>query len=142
MKPRDTAGGIIVNDEGKIALVWQNENSWAFPKGGIQEGEGIMQAAYREVEEETGLVKADLELVEALPTYKRFSIDKAGTGEDTSIPASTRNLFLFKTAAQEMHPKDKEVTVAKFVTIDEALTMLTHPKDAEFLRSVRDKIER
>ncbi len=40
-----------------------------------------------------------------------------------------------------MHPQDKEVTEARFVTIDEALTMLTHPKDAEFLRSVRSKIE-
>jgi hypothetical protein len=33
------------------------------------------------------------------------------------------------------------VTEVRFVSIDEALAMLTHPKDAEFLASVRSKIE-
>ncbi len=141
MLPRNTAGGIIVNGEGKIALVWQNQNSWAFPKGGIDEGESVMHAALREIKEETGLEESNLELVEALPTYERYSIGKDGTGEDRSRPSSTRNLFLFKTSKAEMHPQDQEVTEARFVTIDEALTMLTHPKDAEFLQSVRSKIE-
>jgi bis(5'-nucleosidyl)-tetraphosphatase len=141
MPPRDTAGGIIVNAEGKIVLVFQNGNSWAFPKGGIDDGETLIQAALREIEEETGLEAADLQLVEQLPSYERYSIDKAGTGEDTSRPPSTRNLFLFRTHADTLNPIDTEVSEARFVTVDEALAMLTHPKDAEFLRSVRDKIK-
>ena len=138
MLPRNTAGGIIMRADGEIALVWQNSNSWAFPKGGIEEGESVLEAARREIEEETGLGAADLQFIKELGSYTRYSIGKDGTGEDTSRPASTRTLFLFTTDKTELTPQDAEVTEARFVSIDEALKMLTHPKDAEFLESVRD----
>jgi len=141
MKPRDTAGGIILNKEGKIVLVWQNRNSWAFPKGGIEEGETMLGAALREIKEETGLSASALTMIGQLPTYVRYSIGIDGTGEDMSRPASTRNLFLFLSQQVDLKPEDKEVTEARWVTVDEALSMLTHPKDAEFLRSIREKIE-
>jgi len=71
----------------------------------------------------------------------RYSIGKGGIGEDTSIPPSTRNLFLFKTSETNLRPEDTEVSEARFVTIDEALALLTHPKDVEFLKSIRTKVE-
>ena len=124
--------------DGKIALVWQNGNSWAFPKGGIEPGETLRQTALREIEEETGLGPADLQFVKDLGSYVRYSIGKDGTGEDTSRPPSTRTLFFFTTEKTEMKPQDAEVSEARFVSIDEALKMLTHPKDRDFLESVRD----
>jgi len=136
MQPRNSAGGIIVNTEGKIALVWQNGNSWSFPKGGIDAGESAEQAAWREIREETGLGANDLELIKELGTYERYSIGKDGTGEDTSRPQSKRTMYLFKTAAKAMKPEDKEVSEARFVSVDEGLELLTHPKDKEFLKSV------
>ena len=36
---------------------------------------------------------------------------------------------------------DGEITAARFVTVDEALKLLSHPKDREFLQSIRSKIE-
>ncbi|MDO8548134.1 MAG: NUDIX hydrolase [bacterium] len=142
MSPRNTAGGIILNTEGKIVLVGQNQNSWAFPKGAIERGETVLQAALREIKEETGLRADDLTLVEQLPSYVRYSIDKDGTGEDMSRPPSTRALFLFKTEKNELKPEDAEITDIRWVTIDEALALLTHPKDREFIQNVRDKIEK
>ena len=141
MPPRDTAGGIIANNEGKIVIVNQNRNSWAFPKGGIDEGEGVLEAAFREIKEETGLQAEELVMLEQFPSYSRYSIGKDGTGEDTSRPPSTRNLFLFTTNKVDLKPEDKEVTEARWVTIDEALDMLTHLKDREFLTSVRSRVE-
>src|SRR6185312_8907822 len=107
MKPRDTAGGIILNKEGKIVLVWQNRNSWAFPKGGIEEGETMLGAALREIKEETGLSASALTMIGQLPTYVRYSIGIDGTGEDMSRPASTRNLFLFLSQQVDLKPEDK-----------------------------------
>ena len=51
-----------MNEEGKIIVVEQNGNSWAFPKGGIEEGETMFETALREIREETGLSADDLEL--------------------------------------------------------------------------------
>ena len=48
-----SAGGVVVNDKGKIALIRQKKK-WTFPKGRVDPGEGLKQAACREVYEETG----------------------------------------------------------------------------------------
>jgi NADH pyrophosphatase NudC (nudix superfamily) len=71
----------------------------------------------------------------------RRSIGLGGIGEQMDRPSSTRTFFLFTTAATDMLPQDNEVSEARFVTIDEALQLLTHPKDKEFLQSVRAKVE-
>ena len=142
MHPRETAGGVIVNTEGKIALVWQNGNSWSFPKGGIDEGETPLQAAYREIYEEVGLGADALSYVTELGSYVRRFISMDGRGENMDTPPSRRTLFLFTTSADTLSPQDAEVSKANFVSTDEALHLLTHPKDKEFLQSVRPIIEK
>jgi bis(5'-nucleosidyl)-tetraphosphatase len=136
MPPRESAGGIVLNQDGKMALVHQRANSWSFPKGGIEEGENALQAAKREIAEETGLT--DLTLVKELGTYERYSIGQDGVGEQVELGLRKRTLFLFTITEGELKPQDKEVTNACWVTFDEALALLTHPKDKEFLTSVRD----
>ena len=126
--------------DGKIIVVWQNGNSWSLPKGGIDAGESTLEAARREIEEETGLGAADLQYVQELGSLVRRSIGKDGTGEDTTRPPSTRTFYLFTTDKTELAPIDDEVTETRWVTIEEALGLLTHPKDKDFLESVRDKI--
>lgn len=49
-----SAGGVVVNDKGEIALIHQRKG-WTLPKGRLDPGEAIHQAARREVHEETGL---------------------------------------------------------------------------------------
>ena len=51
-----------------------------------------------------------------------------------------RTLFLFHTDETTFVPTDGEITDARFVTIEEASALLTHPKDAEFLLSVKERI--
>lgn len=137
--PRDTSGGVVLNPDGKILLVYQNRNSWSFPKGAIEQGESLLDAARREVMEETGLT--DTELLEDLGYYERYQIGPDGSGEDKSHPPTKKHLFLFRTKALEATPDEKEVSKAPFVTIDEALALLTHAKDREFLREKRAIIE-
>jgi len=141
--PREAAGGVVVNDEGKILLVEQHGNSWSFPKGGVEDGETPLRAAVREIQEETGLEGSDLVYVSELGSYERYSVGPGGVGENKEWGYRTRTFFLFKTSKQELSPYDPEgeITEARWTTIDEALALLNHPKDREFLHDVRGKIE-
>lgn len=134
----EVAGGVVVRGDGKLILVEQHGNSWSFPKGGVEDGETLEEGARREIREETGIEA--LALVAELGSFARRSIGLEGVGE-TDAPARRRTLYLFRTD-QELRPQDDaEITGARWVSIDEALSLLTHPKDREFLASVRDTIE-
>lgn len=138
MPPRESAGGVILGPDKKILLVNQHNNSWSFPKGGIEDGETLLDAAKREIREEAGLT--ELEYLDELGSYERYSLGKDAATEDLSLGLRKRTLFLFRTT-QEPKPDQVETTEVRWVTIDEALDLLTHPKDREFLASMRDKIE-
>lgn len=61
---KNTAIGVLpIDDEGNIHLVGQfryvlNDYSWEIPEGGCPEGENILDAAKRELLEETGMTAA------------------------------------------------------------------------------------
>ena len=139
--PRPSAGGVIVNAEGKILLVQQHNNSWSFPKGGVNGGESELDAALREIKEETGLT--ELVYVGPLGSYERYSIGKDGLGETVEWGSRKRTFFLFTTTepvGSSFTDPDGEVTEVRWVTPDGALALLSHPKDKEFLQSVLPKI--
>ena len=48
------AGGIVKNEEGKTLIIFRR-GFWDLPKGKVEKGEKIINAAQREVEEETGV---------------------------------------------------------------------------------------
>lgn len=50
----EAAGGIVDNGEGAILMI-SSRGRWDLPKGHVEQGESGMQAALREVEEETGI---------------------------------------------------------------------------------------
>lgn len=133
-RTRGTGGGIVKGPDGRIVLVNQGSNVWSFPKGGVEEGETTLQAAVREVEEETGITQ--LELVKELGSYERYSIGKGGIGENKELGLQKRTLFLFTTGQHTLHPQDGEIVEVRYVTLDEAYELLKHPKDKEFLKSV------
>lgn len=52
-------GAIVVDDRGRIAMVKEGKQwargKWSFPGGKLEQGEGIPEAARREVREEAGI---------------------------------------------------------------------------------------
>lgn len=56
-----SAGIVIVkrNPDGWNFLLLRSHDSWDFPKGGVEEGEEFLQAAIREVREETTITDPD-----------------------------------------------------------------------------------
>jgi 8-oxo-dGTP pyrophosphatase MutT (NUDIX family) len=70
----EAAGGIIQDFSGRMLLIFRRGH-WDLPKGKIDNGESPLQAAIREIEEETGV--AGLEKQSALPfTYHLYNLNQ------------------------------------------------------------------
>lgn len=124
---RPTAGGVVTNTAGEIIVVQNRRGWWSLPKGGIEAGETPLTAARREIREETGVT--DLTLIKELGTYER-----------TTKKRKSITIFLFSSPTITLKPEDKKHPVARWVSIDEAVSLLSHPLDKAFLTSIRSKI--
>lgn len=68
----EAAGGYVLNQEGQALFIFRL-GKWDLPKGKIEEGESIEEAAKREVEEECGI--GDLKIISSLPaTYHIYQL--------------------------------------------------------------------
>src|SRR3990167_8533124 len=132
MKRTFTAGGVVLNKERKVLVVSQNRNSWSLPKGHIDEGENKLQAAIREIYEESGI--KNLKLIKELPCYDRYRIGLDGTEDKSEL--KTIYMFLFETIEEKLKPIDPTNPEARWVEKDKVADLLTHKKDKEFFLSV------
>jgi putative (di)nucleoside polyphosphate hydrolase len=75
---RANVGIIIANGSGQV--FWgqsvQQNDSWQFPQGGIDQGESARDAMYRELYEEVGLKQADVSLICQTRSWLRYRIPK------------------------------------------------------------------
>jgi 8-oxo-dGTP pyrophosphatase MutT (NUDIX family) len=132
MKKRHSAGGVVLNREGKVLVVSQNGNSWSLPKGHIDPGENALEAAKREIYEESGVSK--LKMVRELGSYERYRIGLNGGDSREELKVIT--MFLFRTTQMELNPIDPKHPEARWVGKKKAERLLTHKKDKKFLRGV------
>ncbi|HUD04351.1 MAG TPA: NUDIX domain-containing protein [Candidatus Paceibacterota bacterium] len=131
-----SAGGVVLNQKGKVLVVSQNGNSWSLPKGHIEKDETSVEAAQRETLEESGV--KNLELIKELGTYERYRIGRDAS-EDTS-ELKTITIYLFKTTDMDLKPTDPHNPEARWVNKEKVAGLLTHPKDKEFFESIKGKI--
>jgi 8-oxo-dGTP pyrophosphatase MutT (NUDIX family) len=133
MRKTRSAGGVVTNDEGKVLVVSQRGTSWSLPKGHIDSGEEALDAARREIYEESGI--RDLELIRELGSYERYKIGVNGEDDRSELKAIT--MFLFRTREKSLRPVDPDNPEARWVEKAEVARLLTHEKDREFFRQVK-----
>lgn len=71
--PELAAGAVVLRDQALLLLHEASEDRWCLPKGHVDAGESLEQAAIREVEEETGLADVRLGAEVGEVTYRFFS---------------------------------------------------------------------
>ena len=132
----ESAGGVVVNKKKRVLVVNQRGTSWSLPKGHIDPGESKLEAAIREIEEESGIRR--LTFVKDLGSYSRYKIGLASREDMGEL--KTIHMFLFTTDEERLKPTDPDHPEARWVRPDDVEALLTHPKDKVFFRSVRGQI--
>ena len=133
-----TAGAVILNPDGDVAVVSQQGISWSLPKGHIEKDESPMDAALREIKEETGLT--NVHCVKELGTYERYKISHYPGEADDTTELKHITIFLFTTPQTNLRPVDPGNPEARWVPKDQVADLLTHPKDKEFFTSIINQL--
>jgi 8-oxo-dGTP diphosphatase len=116
----EAAGGVVVRD-GRVALVHRPAyDDWTLPKGKLEPAEDVLQAAVREVFEETG--------VRCLLGPALGSVEYVDArGRDKTV-----HYWAMAATADSLAPT-KEVDEACWVPIEDAARHLTYERDREVL---------
>ena len=74
---RPAAGVMLINREGKVFVAQRLDSTleaWQMPQGGLDEGEDPQAGALRELEEETGIARAKVEMVARCPVELTYDL--------------------------------------------------------------------
>jgi 8-oxo-dGTP pyrophosphatase MutT (NUDIX family) len=124
-----SAGGVVVRGQEVVVIVPTRRASdgtrvVALPKGHIDPGETTLQAAEREVLEETGIVAEPVcELGEARYWYRR---------DGRTIPKSV-SFYLFSYLSGDTSEHDDEVEEARWIGLADAQRELSHAAEREMV---------
>ena len=72
---RTNVGIVLMRGAGEVFLGRRTGGrGWQFPQGGVRAGESLEEAAYRELHEEIGVVRQDVELVARTTRWLRYRL--------------------------------------------------------------------
>lgn len=84
---RANVGIMLVRDDRRLFLGGRpGGRGWQFPQGGIRQGEDLEHALYRELAEETGLARDDVELVASTRSWLRYRLPQQFVRRDSEPP--------------------------------------------------------
>lgn len=130
LRPVRAAGGLVLRagptGETEVLLVHRPKyDDWTIPKGKLDPGEDDLDAALREVEEETGLrCRAGRELPGV--SYKDRN------GRDKTVR------YWEMTPAEGKFVANDEVDESRWLALEEASALLTYDRDRDVLAAVAD----
>lgn len=131
---RMAAGGIVARSDGEKVLIALGQqdgyNDFVLPKGGVDSGESIREAAVREIHEEAGF--SELTWLADLGVKARLN------GARTKWV--TQHFFLYVTDQIESKPTDARHAPSQWFDINE-LPSMCWPEQLELIVSNRSMIE-
>ncbi len=129
-----SAGGVVYKREGmrlKICLVSKkNGRIWALPKGRLDEGETTVQAAHREILEETGHETNVGALIDEIHYY--FFLN-----ENQTYYHKTVTFFVMKIIQEHVQPRDQEADDVAWFEFPEALRKLSYLNEKKILKKAQ-----
>jgi 8-oxo-dGTP pyrophosphatase MutT (NUDIX family) len=135
-----SAGGVVYRRNAgaiEVALI-RTGKRWGLPKGHVERGEGIQEAACREVLEETGL---EGEVIAKLGEISyRYAYKKAG-GELVRVFKRV-HFYLLHWLKGEVRGHKYEVDEARWFPLAEALDKVTYATELKMVREAIAVIEK
>lgn len=143
---KEFSSGIIIfrrTSEGpKFLLLYMGGGYWNFPKGKIEDQEKSLEAAFREIQEETSLFKKSLRILKGFRVYDNYIYTRNRKKISKEVV-----FYLAETRRKEVRlpvqtgPGEKHEGYA-WVTYAEAIKMLTHENLRKNLKKAHEFIQR
>ena len=137
-----SAGGLIWRRRGdgsiRVVLVRPTGRStWVMPKGHLEEGETVAEAATREAREESGLTVGKIEPLGEI-SYVYSSRERNGA---TLTRIFKRvHFFLMRHTGGDPSAHDSETDEVAWLSFDEALARATHPSEQALIAKAREML--
>ena len=133
-----SAGGVVYRrreGEIEIALIavrYDGELRWSLPKGLVERGEHLEEAAVREVREETGLVARP---EHRLPPIEYWFVEREG--EERVRHHKKVYFFLMRWEGGDPSEHDWEVEDVRWFPLDQAIERVRYKTEREVLERAR-----
>ena len=118
-------------DKKEIFIAQRNDltDIWQFPQGGIDSGEEVREALFRELEEEIGTGEA--EIVAEYPEWISYDFPDKIAKKMNPYKGQTQRYFLLKlkkSAVINLETEHPEFSDYKFVSVEDVLNLTAHFK--------------
>lgn len=111
---------------------------WQFPQGGIDEGEEVEEALFRELEEEIGTDKA--EIISAYPEWISYDFPEKIAKKMHPYKGQKQRYYLLKLkedAVINLETQHPEFISHKFVSVEEVLNLTAHFKKNVYEKAIK-----
>ena len=128
----ETSAGSVVVNRGKFLLLHYPQGHWDFPKGGIERGETEMQAARRELQEETGI-----RAIRIIPGFREtmtYTYQRNGR-----LSTKTVIFFLAQTPEERVRLSHEHVGFM-WLSYKDAMQRLTHDNARRILEKAHARL--
>lgn len=137
---RDKSAGVIVfhrTDNGCRFLLLLSRLTkrplWEFPKGGVDEGETITQAAMRELQEETGLDTGSIRMIDEFQHREEYRFT-SGKGDGRTLVRKEVTYFLAESLSIDVRLSAHEASQFAWLPLDDAIRKLKYKARRDMLR--------
>lgn len=101
---RLNVGIVLINESGRV--FWgrrSGHDAWQFPQGGLANGESALEAMYRELYEEVGLERGDIEVLGSTKRWLKYRLPKQYLrhGSEPLVIGQKQKWFLLRLTASE-----------------------------------------